>query len=426
MQTLLIRPSQLSGHLKVPPSKSHTHRAILFSLLGSGISHVRNFLSSPDSEAMLQAISQMGAEIEQEKDVLKIKGGLCPAQNVIDAKNSGLVLRLIAAIGALLPTYTLITGDESIRQRRPIEPLLAALKQLGALADTALGNGFAPLIIKGPIHPGKCCLSGEDSQPVSALLIATSFLDGPSEIFVENPGEKPWIDLTLAWVRRLGGVIEHQNYTHYRVKGGLVYSGFDYTVPADFSTAAFPLGAALLTRSALTLHGLDPQDVQGDKVLIEILQKMGAKISWLGNRLVIEPTEHLVGQSIDLDSCIDALPILAVIGCFAKGTTTLYNGAIARKKESDRIATMAYELKKMGAHIEERPDGLIIQESSLKGAPLFAHQDHRVALSLSVAALSAKGSSVLSGTEGIAKTYPTFIEDFKQIGASIELDSIRV
>lgn len=426
MQTLLIRPSKLSGHLKIPPSKSHTHRAILFSLLGSATSHIRNVLCSPDTEAMLKAVSQMGAQIEQESDGLKIQGGLSPAQDVIDAKNSGLVLRLLAAVGALLPTYTLITGDSSIRQRRPIQPLLQALRQLGALADTALGNDFAPLVIKGPIHPGKCHLRGEDSQPVSALLIATSFLDGPSEIFVENPGEKPWIDLTLAWIRRLGGSVEQQGYTHYQVKGGMHYSGFEYTVPGDFSSAAFPIGAAILTHSSLTLHGLDPQDVQGDKVLIEILQKMGAKISWMGNRLILDPSELLVGQSINLDSCIDALPLLAVLGCFAKGTTTLYNGAIARKKESDRIATVAAELKKMGAHIEEKPDGLIIQESSLKGAHLFSHQDHRIGLSLAVAALAAKGSSVLSGTEAIGKTYPTFVKDFQQIGARIELDSIRV
>jgi 3-phosphoshikimate 1-carboxyvinyltransferase len=256
-------------------------------------------------------------------------------------------------------------------------------------------------------------------------LIATSFLEGPSEIIVDNPGETPWINLTLDWVRRMGGTITHENYTHYHVKGSLGYGGFQYTVPGDFSTAAYPIAAALITQSHLQLTSLDPNDVQGDKELIHILQKMGAQISWQKDKLVIEPS-HLKGLHIDVNTCIDALPILAVLGCYAEGTTTLYNGAIARCKESDRISVISAELKKMGANIQEEEDGLTVERSALRGAELEGHRDHRIALSLAVAALGASSPSVIRGTDCAGKTYPTFLEDFTSIGANIELDLVRV
>lgn len=421
----ILRPSKLSGTLLVPPSKSHTHRALLFSMLGHGTSRVHNVLDSPDTLAMIDAISEFGSIVHRNQDDLVIEGHFNSASDIIDAGNSGQVLRFIGAVSALLPSYTMITGDSSIRTRRPIKPLLSALRQLGALAESSRGDGYAPICIRGPIHPGKCKLQGEDSQPVSGLLIATSFLDGPSEIFVDNPGETPWIDLTLDWIARLGGSIVNRNYKHYLVKGGLNYGGFSYTIPGDFSSAAFPIAAALITQSSLILEGLNPLDHQGDKELISILQKMGARIRWEDHQLIVEPS-HLKGMYIDANYCIDALPILAVVGCFAEGPTTLYNASIARYKESDRIWSICEELKKMGAAIEEKSDGLVVHTSSLQGCEVEGHRDHRIALSLAVAALGAKGTTLLKGAECINKSYPTFIKDFQHLGAEIELDLVWV
>jgi len=415
----------IRGKIAIPPSKSHSLRAILFAMLGFGVSRIHNVLDSPDINAMLDAISLFGAKVERDGTSLSIEGHFDLAKDTIDAGNSGQVLRFIGAIAALLPSYTMITGDASIRGRRPVKPLLTALRSLGALAESARGDGFAPITVKGPIHPGTTRLCGEDSQPVSGLLIATSFLDGSSEILVESPGETPWIDLTLDWIRRLGGTVTHENYSKYHVKGGLSYSGFSYTVPGDFSTAAYPIAAALITKSHLELTGLKPDDVQGDKELITILQSMGARIHWDEERLIVEPSE-LKGLFIDINTCIDALPILAVIGCFAEDVTTLYNGKIAREKESDRISAICTELKKMGANIKEEPDGLVVQTSTLAGSELDSYRDHRIALSLAVAALGAKTPSIIHGVECANKTYPSFAKDFTAIGANIELDLIRL
>ena len=431
MSNLLITPSKfsgtLSGKLSISPSKSHTARAILFSMLSSKKSTIRNYLPSPDSEAMMRAISVFGSKIDRSDKELIIQGAFSSTDQIIDAGNSGQVLRFVAAMAALLPSTTLLTGDQSLCSRRPISPLLKALNELGANAKSIRGNGYAPISIQGPIKPGVCRLCGKDSQPVSALLMATSFLDSPSEIFVDNPKETPWIDLTLFWLTKLGAKIIHKNYHYYRIEKGVNYSEIDCIIPADFSTAAFPIAAALVTKSSLKIEGLDPNDVQGDKSLIEIFQNMGAKISWTDEDILfVEQTEELEGIPIDVDQCIDALPILAVVGCFAKGKTTLYNGEIARKKESDRIECIAKELRKMGANIEERSDGLLIYESPLFGATLETYKDHRLALALSVAALGAKNASVIQDSQCVDKTYLSFVTDFQKIGADIELDSIRV
>ncbi len=425
MSSFRIRPSTVHGTIDVPPSKSHSLRAILFASMAHGNSEISNFLHSPDATAMIEAMRNFGASIEITAESLKVKGlsgKLKTAENVIDSGNSGQVLRFVGALAALCPTYTIFTGDHSIRHNRPVKPLLDALSQLGAFAVSSRMDGYAPIIIKGPMHPGTAHLPGEDSQPVSGILIAASFLEGKSTIEVSNPGEKPWIDLTLDWLKKFHLFVSHENYTKYTINGHARIDGFSLKIPGDFSSAAFPIAAALVTHSELILNNIDMHDCQGDKKLIEVLQQMGAKIEiddYL-KRLIVRKGSHLQGKRIDVNDFIDATPILSVIACFAEGTTEIVNASIARKKESDRLHAMATELGKMGAKIEERPDGLIISQSPLKGARLNAWRDHRIGMSLSIAALAAQGETSIEGTECIAKTYPAFAHDFRKIGAQIE------
>ncbi len=421
-----ILPSSLKGTVAIPPSKSHTLRAIIFAAMAKGESEIRNFLHSPDSTAMIQAMRTFGAKIDIKADHLRISGlsGKLPAaENVIDAGNSGQVLRFVGALAGLSPAYTIITGDHSIRHNRPIQPLLEALSQLGALATSSRLDGYAPMIIKGIMRCGKAQLSGEDSQPVSGMLIACSFLHGKTTIDVTNPGEKPWIDLTLFWLKKLGIDVVCQDYTTYTIAGNAKVNGFNTTIPGDFSSAAFPIAAALVTHSELTLTNIDMNDCQGDKKLIEILQKMGAsvEIDHRNKTLHVRKGGKLQGMRIDVNDFIDATPILSVIACYAEGTTEITNASIARKKESDRLHAMTTELKKMGANIEEKPDGLIITHSPLHGAHVDAWHDHRIGMSLSIAALGAKGETLVDGIECIAKTYPGFAHDLRAIGAAIEV-----
>jgi len=415
-----IRASKLRGVHKIPPSKSQTMRALIFASLCKGRSSIHNYLHSPDTDAMIQACRCMGAQIKVMEKILEIEGNLTSAQNVIDAGNSGLVLRFIGAISALTSQYTIITGDDSIRSRRPVKPLLDGLTQLGAFAISSRGNDHAPIIIKGPLKGGIAVIDGEDSQPVSGLLIASAFATNKTELIVTNPGEKPFVAMTLSWFDRLGIPYENENFERYLIPGGTELEGFDYTVPADWSSAAYPIAAALVTNSELTIDGVDFSDAQGDKELIGLLQEMGANIQIEGHKLTVLPGSKLKGQKIDVGRFIDAITLLPVIGCFAEGTTELTGGAIARLKECDRIKSIVSELKKMGANIVETEDGLIVEQSQLHGTVTQSYADHRMAMSLTVAGLGAEGETVVTGTETVAKSFPGFFDKLREAGAHIE------
>lgn len=420
-----VKRSIITGHVSVPPSKSHTLRALVFGLMGYGESVIRNYLVSPDTMSMIDAVKMFGAQVQVYDDVIQILGAgsalQCP-DNVVDAGNSGLVLRFITALAALVDQYVIITGDESIRSRRMIKPLLEVLSSQNVLAESAAQNGFAPVIIKGPLKPGVMAMEGSDSQPVSAMIIATAFLPGPSEIYVMNPGEKPWVDVTLRWLSSLNVKIQHQDHRYYKIPGNASYEGFEINIPGDFSSATYSIVAAVITKQKIRVSELDMRDNQADKNFLDVLKRVGVSITVHPEEKVIEVNGEvdIKGMVIDVNHCIDTTPLLAVLACFANGPTEIIGARVARFKESDRISAISQELKKMGAKIEEKEDGMVIYPSRLRGAHLYSHKDHRIALSLIVAAFAADGESIIDGVEYIIKTYPTFFHDFVNLGGKIE------
>ncbi|MCE5293176.1 MAG: 3-phosphoshikimate 1-carboxyvinyltransferase [Chlamydiales bacterium] len=407
-------PGNIKGKLTLPSSKSHTLRAILFASIADGTSRIDSILLSPDTDAMIKACRSLGATIEQNGTTLVITGKKSDLIEPVhvDAGNSGIVLRFMAAVLALESVEATITGDESCKTRRPCVPLLEALSQMGARVANA------PMRIQGPIKAGCVVMDGADSQPVSAIMIAATKLVGTTEIHVQNMGEKPWLQLTLDWLKRVGVSYEQKEDVFWIYGTGSIQP-FTYTVPADLSSLAFPLVLALITESDLTIENVDLQDIQGDKILLSHLSKMGAKFIFKDKSIQIKGPQELQGCDIDVNDCIDALPILAVVGCFANNETRLYNGSIARKKESDRIQAMKLELSKMGANIYELPDGLQIRSSRLNAAILDSHSDHRVAMSLAVAAYAATGTSKLEGAEVVKKTYSDFFLDIERLKENI-------
>jgi len=241
MSQLIVRKSKIQGSVDIPPSKSQTLRAILFATLAKGKSTIRHYLQSPDTLSMIKACEQLGAHITltpDHLDVIGVDGQITGADNVIDAGNSGIVLRFISGIASLGNSEVTITGDESICSQRPMQPMLDALNQLNVKATSNKGNGFAPITVNGPITPGKATLNGQDSQPVTALIIASAFSEGPTELQIQNPGEKPWVALTLDWLDRLGIPYENDQYAKYIIPGKSHIEAFDYTVPADLSSNA--------------------------------------------------------------------------------------------------------------------------------------------------------------------------------------------
>lgn len=425
MKRYRIEQSTLQGEMTLPPSKSQTLRALLFSALGKGGSVIENPLLSPDTTAMIEACRQWGAHVDTSlPHQMKIMGTgsvLSPHARRINAGNSGIVLRFCTAVSALSPYQCEVTGDLTLQRQRPMTPLLEGLKQLGANAYAIRQAGYAPVLVKGPLHAGHALVSGEDSQPVSALLIAASLVDGETTLEVKYPGEKPWVALTLNWLNQLGAFCRHEAFSRYLVRGPTYYEGFEYTVPGDLSSLAFPVAAALITHSEITLCGVQMDDPQGDSALIFLFQRMGACIAVdaQAHTLHVYRSGVLRGISADLNECVDAVPIMAVVACYAEGETEIKNVAIVRHKECNRLRALVTELRKMGGRIEETADGLLIQGTPLKGACVHSYGDHRMAMALAIAGMGASGETVVMPTDCIAKTFPHFNAAFQKLGASL-------
>jgi 3-phosphoshikimate 1-carboxyvinyltransferase len=426
MTHYLVTKSNLKGEITTPPSKSQTLRAILFGALGKGKSIIYGYLDSPDTKKMIDACRLFGASVHvfpEKIEISGLNGKIKTSEDVINAGNSGIVLRFCSAVAALSDKPIVITGDHSIRHLRLMQPLLDGLKQLGCKAISTKDDGFAPVIIQGRVTKNIVTISGEDSQAVSALLILLSFTKGPSEIFVNNPGEKPWVHMTLNWLEKLKISCKNHNFHRYEIDGSGNFEGFEYHVPGDISSASFPIVAALVTNSELTIKNVDTNDCQGDKELIKVLRLMGADIEIDHEKKTIRVKKDatLTGITVDINNFIDAVPILSVIACFAKGNTTIFNASPARGKECNRLAAISTELKKMGAQVQETEDGLIIHESSLHGAKVNSYNDHRMCMSLAVAGLGASsGVTEIEGIECVSKTFPTFLKDFQAIQANIK------
>jgi 3-phosphoshikimate 1-carboxyvinyltransferase len=235
--------------------------------------------------------------------------------------------------------------------------------------------------------------------------MACSFLPKATELIVDDPHEQPWIDLTLYWLKKFGARVEHRDYQTYHIEGGLSVAPFDVTIPADFSSAIFPLAASLITGRKVELENLDFDDPQGDKELYRLLR------------------QGFVGGEVDVNRFIDGVPILAAVACYGKEKTRLVNAYPARFKESDRLHAIQTELQKMGANIESTKDTLTIYPSRLYGANLFSHHDHRIAMALSVAALGARGPSTIDSISCISKSYPNFVQDMQTIGYDLKQTS---
>ena len=420
---LYITPSRINGSLGVPGSKSHTIRGVICGILAEGKSILRYPLESDDTRAAIGAARALGAEVVQHDDFWEISGcgGVFQAPGkTIDMLNSGTSLRLFYSCAARQDFPVTFDGDASLRTRK-MATLIETLESLGCRCTSV--NGKCPVSICGPVRSGKAQVDGESSQFLSSLLFALPFADGEFELELPFLNEKPYVGITLSWLDFLGIKYEvSSDWLHWHIKGNQKINAFERAIPADFSTAAFPLAAGVIAGGCLEMTNLDFNDCQGDKAVFEHVKTMGAQLGY-GKTLTVRGGVKLKPGVFDLNATPDALPVMAVAAAFAQGETRLVNAPQARIKETDRIAVMAGELTKMGVAVEELPDGLVIHGTGkVKGAQnLNSHGDHRIVMSLAVAALGAEGESVISEAECAGVTYPGFFETFKNLGANFEL-----
>jgi 3-phosphoshikimate 1-carboxyvinyltransferase len=416
--------STLRGEVLIPASKSHTIRAVVIAGLAHGKSTIHNPLVASDCLAAVGAAHLFGAKIDL-GDCWKVEGvGGVPRvpENVVDTRNSGTTLNFSMGTASLVEGTTVLTGDEQI-VRRPVQPLIEALNGLGAEACSTRNNGLPPVIVRGRLKGGKTRFRGIISQYLSSLLIHCPLIERDSEVEVYDVLEKPYIQMTLGWLNRQGIRYEaSSDFTHYRVFGGQSYHGQEVTIPGDFSSATFFLVAGSIMDGDITLLGLDMADAQGDKQVVNYLKEMGARIDVEENGIRVRGGS-LRGVELDMADTPDALPAMAVAGCFARGKTTIRNVANARLKETDRISVMAKELGCLGAKVEELPDGFIVHESKLRGCPLKGYGDHRVVMALAVAGLAIPGQTEVDRAEAVEVTFPNFVELMQKLGGRIRKEA---
>ncbi len=421
--TVVIQPTRvLRGAISVPGDKSISHRAVLLAALAQGTSRVRGFLYGGDCEATLNAVQTLGVQVDRPAPddlVLHSPGvrGWHEPPDVINCVNSGTTMRLLAGLLAGQPFLSVLTGSEQLR-RRPMARITHPLQQMGA---TILGreNGrYAPLAIQGGnLHGIEYTLPVASAQVKSALILAGLFAEG--ETIVHEPG--PARDHTERMLRDLGAPVEVNGPTIRVAPLATALPPLDITVPGDFSSAAFFLVAGLLVHEGeLLIRGVGINPTRTG--LLDTLRNMGAKIVVLEPRqiggepvadLLIHPS-GLQGTTVEgsvVVRMIDEFPIFAVAATQAEGTTVVRDATELRVKETDRIATVVNELRKMGADIEERDDGFVVHgPTRLHGAEVDSHGDHRLGMALAIAGLIAEGKTVLHRASCVRDSYPTFWE----------------
>nr|AGS52051.1 5-enolpyruvylshikimate-3-phosphate synthase [uncultured bacterium contig00008] len=449
-----INPHQFSGIVRIPASKSHTIRQLLIASLADGISEINYPLDSLDARSCVCACRAFGAQITEYRAVdpdeenpnpadengeklvkweVKGNGGFkqkSVTPNIqIDVGNSGTTLYLALAAAGLQPEAVVFTGDEQIK-KRSAAPLLDALCGLGVQCTS--NNGCAPVTVKGPWKGGRVSLPCPTSQYLSALLLASPLAPSGTITEIEVPllNEKPYVEMTLSYLTAHGIPFQvNSDYSRFVISGGHSWKPFSRSAPGDFSSAAFPAAAAVISGGQVTILGLDPDDTQGDKYFFDILREMGCDVKWeereegavCEKALTVSRNAALRGGTFDLNKTPDLLPAAAAVAAFAQGDTALVNVAHARIKETDRIAVMAKELAKLGVNCTERPDGLVIHG---KGAPLLSphsspfpvidgHGDHRIVMAFASAALGCSCPIEITSAESAAVTYPGFLSLIK-------------
>jgi len=424
---LEIRPSlPVRGVVRVPGSKSHTNRSLVIAALSEGRSTLRGALLADDTLAMLEGLRSLGfrADSDERSLTMEVEGcsGSVPARGGrVEARDAGTVMRFLTAVAALGEGVFTIDGSPRMRER-PIGDLVEGLRSLGVEARCELREGYPPVQVRARgLAGGRARVSAAvSSQFVSALLLVSPCARGTVELELEGAVvSEGFIELTLSLMREFGAAVERPRAGLFRIAGGRPYRAGVHEIEGDATAASYFWAAAAITGGRVTVENVGPSSRQGDAAFVEVLERMGCRVERSGGGLTVESTGRLVGGSFDLNSMPDTVPTCAVVALFAEGPTEIGNVANLRVKECDRLSALARELSKLGARVEERPDGLKITPPpggarALRGARVSTYRDHRMAMSLSLAGLVVPGVLV-EDPRCVGKTYPAFFEDLFRI-----------
>ena len=420
MDSIKISPAVLSGKVKVPPSKSYAHRALLAAFLSGDECKINNIKLSDDIKATLGCIDALGAEyIFDEKkasvSILKSSKDRSTKKIKLDCGESGSTLRFLIPIALCFAEKLEFTGRGRLMER-PMTPYFKIFDEKGILYK----QKKSALSINGKLCAGDFKIDGSvSSQFITGLLFALPLLDGDSHIIIEGTlTSRGYIDITLDVLKKYGIKITNDNYECFIIKGNQTYKARNYTVEGDFSQAAFFLTAGAIGCN-ITCSGLKENSLQGDKKIIDIIRSTGALVEKSSaSTLRAACSANMHGITVDADEIPDLVPILAVLLAFCKGESRIVNAGRLRIKESDRLSAICSVLKSLGADITEGKDFLIIKGTQvLSGSTVSSFNDHRIAMAAAIAACRCEGDVIIEGAKkSVAKSYPDFFEDYIKLG----------
>ena len=402
--------------IESPPSKSYTNRALIIAALANGNSIIKNPLFSDDTNYMISALRQFGIKIIKNGNNIIVhgkNGKLSPSKNNIFVGNAGTAMRFITSLASIAEGGTTITGDKRMQQR-PIKDLLDALNQLGVESES--NNGFPPIKIYGGLfNGGNVKLKGDvSSQFLSSILMCAPYAKKDVTIsIVGNLTSKPYVDITLDVMKNFGIDVKNLNYKKFIINNNKKYKPINYKIEGDASSASYFFAAAAITKGKIMVKNINPNSKQGDIKFVDILKKMGCGVK-KGNDFIEVQGNRLKSVDVDMNEMPDVVPTLAVTSLFADSTTIIRNVQNLRFKETDRLKALAFELRKIGANVEEMNDGLKIKRRRLQKAMIETYNDHRMAMSFAVAGLAINGIKI-KNPNCVAKSFPDFWNKFNSL-----------
>lgn len=415
MNSIKITPNLLCGKISAIASKSDVHRLMICAAFSEHKTTIHNITLSKDILATANCLESLGAKISFEKSdciVLPIKKA--SEKVFLDCFESGSTLRFLLPVACAMSENVSVTGQGRLPSR-PIAELIEVLKQGNVVFD----REALPLITKGRFCAGNYTISGNvSSQYISGLLFALSLIPKNSTLTLSSELESAsYVDMTISALKKFGVNIEFKDNTYYIYGKEKLTSPKEITADGDWSNSAFFLISGAIGKE-ITVCGLDTESLQGDKEILNILERFGAKVSVSGTDITVSPLS-LTSCTVDLKNIPDMLPALSVVACFAKGETHFTGGARLRLKESDRISSVAKMINDLGGCAKELKDGLIVSGKALAGGTVDSANDHRIAMAASVAASLCKDEVTILDPLAVNKSYPNFYKDFESLGGKV-------
>ncbi len=415
-----IAESDIKGKVTAPPSKSYTIRGLMCAALACGESSIMNPLYADDTQAAVKVMGGIGVGVEQSKNLWRITGGNFQQPGAdLYCGDSAATLRFMTAIGSIVPGRCRLTAGASLA-RRPVGPLVGALRKLGV--DCSSADGVPPVVVNGgKLKGGETELPGDvSSQFLSSLLLVSPFAEEGIHIQLTTPLEsKPYVAMTLECMARFGiKVIASAGMDDFYT-AKQAYQAVSYEVEGDWSSASYllALGAVM---GGMEVKNLNSMSLQGDRVMLEFLRRMGADVEVAAGTIRVRGAK-LKPLRVNLSDCIDLLPTAAVLAAVAEGTSEFEGIGRARLKESNRVAAVREGLERMGIKVTEEENKMTVTGSELKRAVIDSHDDHRIAMAFSILGVLA-GNTTIDGAECVNKTFPEFWDILKSIGGILEID----